>query len=86
MNRFTSPKESHYEVEPSFINDAIYRLGKFEDMHDSLFSELEEINQKLAYFHREQMTKTLSYKEAFTRKLMLIQMIHYLTSKGLNHE
>ncbi len=86
MSRFTSSTMGQYQIDTLCIDEAIQRLGRFEDMMESLFIELKEVNLSLERFNMEGKTKTISYKETFTRKLILLQMTQYLASKGLFYE
>ena len=81
MNRLTYQTDRGFEV--SDIDKAIERLAKYEEIHEAMEREQEELSINLARMREEGKEKTLKYREAFTKKLQNIYPLSLFQSKGL---
>ena len=77
MNRLT-----HENVQ--YDTDVETRLQSFENLLDSLKKELDGLRFKLEDLKLSEKTKTVSYQEAYARKLFIEYFLNEFNKNGLN--
>lgn len=73
VKRLTEKTQEGYCVKDTAL--AIHRLGRLEDMYESLCSERDRLAQTLAGLSEAGRTKTATYHQLFARRLTLINTI-----------
>ncbi|ETA78955.1 hypothetical protein [Youngiibacter fragilis] len=63
--------------------ELIERLAKFENMHEHIMKEHEELPKELQALRDAEKTKTYKYRDVFTRKLMNDSFVVELMGFGL---
>lgn len=73
MKRFS---ESSYVYE----DEAYQQLQKYENLIEGYIDEYKKLVELLKRLKEEDKTKTISYKEAFSRKLFLVYLLKQLSA------
>jgi len=84
MNRITVKSEDGvYSVDEGVINDAIRRLGMFEDAYEDLLGSIERIPGELEAMRMQGKEKTVRYKETVAQKLINNNIVAFFERHGL---
>lgn len=73
MERLTTKNENRYTA--GNTDEAIKKLGRFEDMYEALQKELSDTADKMEKLKAEGKTKSVTYKQLFANKLTVMNII-----------
>jgi hypothetical protein len=80
MTRLTQKAGSRYAAEDP--EAAVQKLGRTEDLYDSLVEERESLCEKIAQLRAEEKTKTVSFRQLLGEKLILENLIARFRIRG----
>lgn len=80
MERLT--KRAAHGYEAADLEAALYRLGRWEDLYESLTSQRDGIAAQMQALKAQGKDKTATYRQHFANKLMLIDLISRLEIWG----
>ena len=83
MIRYTAANAGRYNVTQEDFEDAIQKLGKFEDAYDSLIRSRTQIPLDLEKMRVEGKEKTVRYKETMAQKLINNSIVMFFEKHGL---
>jgi len=84
MNRLTEKsKEGHYAVPSDDMEQAIQRLGLYEDAFEDLMNNREQIPKDLESLRSQGKEKTVRYKETMAQKLINNHIVQFFEKHGL---
>jgi len=83
MIRYTTANAGIYNVTQEDFEDAIHKLGKFEDAYDNLMSSQTQIPLDLEKMRMEGKEKTIRYKEIMAQKLINNSIVMFFEKHGL---
>jgi len=84
LNRLTERNiEGHYIIADENIENAIQKLGIFEDAYESLMESQEQIPKELESLRLNGKEKTVTYREAMARKIMNNHIVMFFEKHGL---
>ena len=83
MTRYTTANAGTYSVKQENLEDAIQKLGKFEDAYDGLMSSQTQIPFDLEKMRMEGKDKTVRYKETMAQKLINNSIVMFFEKHGL---
>lgn len=81
MDRLTVKKDGG--IAAADTEAALVRLAKYEDLHEALGREQEEIAAQLASLRAAGKEKTARYRELFARKLQNAYVLALFQTRGL---
>ena len=85
MNGMTVKSEDGvYTVDDGVINDAIRRLGLYEDAYEDLLCSIEQIPGELEAMRMQGKEKTARYKETVAQKLINNNIVVFFERHGLS--
>lgn len=74
--RLTQFTPNGYQLkEGQQLSAALEKLGKLEDLYDSLLSEQENIEQKMAVLRAQGKQKTVAFRQLMADKFQLIALL-----------
>jgi len=83
LNRFTELKDGVYIVSDKNLENAIQRLGTFEDAYEALLKNQEQIPKDLETLRAQGKEKTVTYKETMAQKLINNNIAMFFERFGL---
>jgi len=83
MNRITIKNMDGYFVPDGNTNDAIQRLGGFEDAYEDLMDSQAQIPKDLEDMRAQGKEKTVRYKETMAQKLINNSIVMFFEKHGL---
>jgi len=83
VKRYTMEDTGIYSVTQEDLDDAIQRLGKFEDAYESLMTSQTQIPLDLEKMRMEGKEKTVRYKETMAQKLINNSIVMFFDKHGL---
>jgi hypothetical protein len=84
LNRLTERNiEGHYIISVENIENAIQKLGIFEDAYDSLMESQKQIPKELESLRLNGKEKTVTYRETMARKIMNNNIVMFFEKHGL---
>ena len=87
MKRFTvKGGDGSYTITDSDREDAIIRLGLYEDAYEDLLDSIERIPIELEAMRTEGKEKTVRYKETVTQKLINNNIVSFFERHGLKND
>jgi len=87
MDRLTAKnKDGRYAIPDSSIEEAIQRLGLFEDAQEELFDSQKQIPKDLEALRAEGKEKTVRYKEMMVQKLSNNNTVMFLERHGISFQ
>jgi len=87
MKRFTVKRsDGSYTIADSEVEEAISRLGLFEDAYEDLLDSIERIPVELKAMRTEGKEKTVRYKETVTQKLINNNIVAFFERHGLKND
>ena len=85
MNRITVKRTDGYSVSDDYIEEAIRRLGMFEDAYEALLGERLRLPVDLENMRMQGKEKTVRYKETMAQKLINNNIILFFEKYGLKY-
>ncbi len=70
-------------IEEGFYGEAIDRLAKFENLYDHLISRHSAIPSELEFLRNAGKTKTVTFKELLTEKMIIEMLLTQMNRQGL---
>ena len=84
MNRLTGKNaEGLFIIDDKGMDNAIQRLGKFEDAYEDLMIRQEQIPKELETLRIQGKDKTVTYKETMAQKLINNNIVAFFERHGL---
>lgn len=84
MNRLTTRKEpDSYQVDPSHIEEAIQRLGRYEDILEAFLYKQESIKSEMETLRAQGKMKTGRFRELLGRKVLNQSVLEQFWERGL---
>lgn len=79
--RYTKKEQSNYKTDQ--LDEAINRLGLFEDMVESITTDQTEISERLEELRKNNQEKSYRFRELIGRKLVNNAFISLLEAKKI---
>lgn len=83
MERYTKKTTDHYEINAEQYDEAINKLGTFEDIIDELISKQAELSKELKELRGKQETKSFRFRQLLGNKLTNSALITIFERHGL---